>query len=1224
LIYDWERRWLPRDIGDRLNGNSPAKARAFQAVWQLQFASEGDFLEKLRHVPCLILLGEPGMGKTYALRREHGSLDDSPLFGFVTLHYVDLAGSQGTENVRAQLFDNEVYREWKSGTHWLIFFIDSVDQSHTPVEHVITVICNELAAVDISRLQLRLVCRDYDWSLSLADALRHIWRNVDGAPVRVYQLAPLNVDDIRLAAKANGKDPDTFIRQVEGANALPLATIPITLEMLLQTGELTSNRRELYEKGIRRLCRQAGERDVSEKRLSERVKAASSTAAVMLLSDRYRVDIESESIGGSVLSVRDLLRDSDLENEEKLARETLNTGLFEGAGQRSWSHHSFGEYLAAVYLSSPEITVKEIVKSTTNGKGVFVTKLYEVLRWLIEMRPDVLKEIVECQPSLLLTTDLSHLDKQDFRRVYKAMLSLDDPYIYSRKTWNLKKFRATHPIASQVLLPYLQDNEDNIYRRRFVLDLLECHVYPDMEDTLVDLVLNEYEDGVLRRLAARGVQKVGSIEAKLELKPYAFGKDDDPNDEIKGYALQALWPEYLTAEELFEALCPPKCENLFGSYRHFLIEDNIICELQADDLYAALNWVAAQPSRHEMPYSLQDLPGKIMRKTWDNIHMPGVLEAFAQTAMQMTLRFDGIFGGNSYDAQISDDFEQAFVQASDARRELVLMTLPHLHAKNESGSRLTFCRPPLVVPEDLEWLLELLDSELDEARRSQLAELVARLARYGVEKVYEASERHHELKQLTKGFFVSVLDDPCVVSEREHFRKMKEIDEKIARQRSESRPLEVIASALDGLDKGELCQWHNVLHGLKLDPATLPSIQIDPDVTNWANWQLCDEETQRRIVCAARYYVLKQDEIQGNEGHWFDTTSYPWIEWNGYMALNLLLARDIDAILDLPTAKWERWSKVIARFPIVANLESHFELVRERQNALLRMLYQRAPHSYINDIRRLLVAEDRREESLYGTVEKINLLWDAKHEATLMELLRSERLSAKGQRSLLDVLAKHDSDCAVRFAEEMIRKGYSDEVEKERLVELCVGLVLSEREFDWKVVWNEMQNCENVGKAIVEKVAEDDRSHSKFSDHLTVLQLADLFIWVETQYPSSEDPQFDGVHVVSTREQVGRWRNNIILALQKKDSQEALPAIRRILDRFPQLEWIQFVRVDIEEASEVLDWKPTLPKDVLDLTVVEETRPQIWKRKFANFLKQHWPWLAGFAAKYLPKAFGLG
>lgn len=1227
MEYAWNRRWIPCDVGDPDGSGDISRSRSFKALWQLRSSEEGLVLQSIAETPCLILLGEPGMGKSYAVRREDRRLDSLRRECDI-VHFVDLLGSESSQQVREQLFSNETYLAWKKGLHLLTYFIDSVDRTMTPVDHVLVAIQNEFRTADLCRLRLRLVCRDYDWSMRFADGLRSLWGETSEgvSKVHVFQLAPLSYEDICLAAQCNAKDPEEFLKKLEAADALALATIPITLEMLLQTGELTSSRLELYDKGIRRLCRQAEERNVSEERLSERVMTASRMAAVMLLGDKYWVDIESESIGESVLSVRDLLRDADSENEEKLARETLKTGLFQGDRQRSWIHQSVAEYLAAVYLSAPDITVKEIVKFTTNGRGVFATPLYEVLRWLIDMRSDVLKEIVERQPALLLTTDLSHLDDNDFRRVYRGMLSLDDPYIYSSKTWDLRRFRANHPKARDVLLPYLTDFGRHLYLRRFVFQLLECHGFPDLDDELVDLALNEDEDPVLRRWAAHGIQEAGSIEAKLKLKPYIIGRQDDPDDEIKGYALQALWPQHLTADELFGALIPPKGENFVGSYKQFLWEGSIVNGLQADDWPVALNWVAAQPSRHEMPFSLQDLPGKIMCKAWEHRHVPGVLEAFAQTVIQMTLRFDGIFGGNSYDRQISDDFEKAFFQASDARRELVLMSLPHLFAKDERTSRLTFSRPPFIVPEDLDWLLELLDLETDEVRRGQLAELIACLFRSDIEKVYHASESHPEVKERTKHYFESRLDDPNVISEREHFRKMKEIDERIARQRAEVRPFEVISTALDRLESGETWQWHNVIYGLSLHPEqNLNSREIRPDLTDYPNWGSCAEQTQRRIAHAAETYLREQKLEDDDDGKrdWYFTNSIPRIEYSAYLAIFLLHKIDMGALRWEKADYYHKWSKVIVWFPHVPIIRSdgrteHHQQTVGLQGDLLCRLYQNAPRSLLDNLRQLLVAKDSDDSYIGQELDKVDHLWDPALETTLLNLLRDSSLSAKGQRSLLDILLKHDSDGAVRFAEEMIRTSYSKEVEKERLVELCVGLMLSEREFDWHTVWNVIQNDVDIGKAIIEKTAKEDRSKFSFGTHVSARELADLFIWVEKQYPSHEDPHVNGCHAVSTREQIGHWRNGIFTELRKKDSQKALLEIRRILDRFPQHEWIQYARVDLEEAVEEIDWKPALPGEVLDLAIVKETRLQICKRKVVDFLEHRWPWLVGLAAKHLP------
>lgn len=1192
MEYAWNRRWIPSEVGGSDGGSDSARSRSFKALWQMRHSVEGLLLQSIEATPCLILLGEPGMGKTYAVLREVGRLDSLRRNNEMA-HFVDLLGSDSPQQVRERLFNNQIYRDWKAGQYQLTYFIDSVDKTATPVDHVLAELHNELRTADLFRLRLRLVCRDYDWSMRFSDGLRSLWKETpEGvSQVHVLQLAPLSYEDICLAAQYNAMDPEMFLKDLEAADALALATIPITLEMLLQTGEFTSNRLELYEKGIRRLCRRAEERDVSEKRLSERVMTASTLAAVMLLGDKYWVDIESESIGESVLSVRDLFQDSDMETKEKLVRETLITGLFQGDRQRSWIHQSFAEYLAAVYLSAPEIPIKEIMKFTTNSSGAFATQLYEVLRWLIEMRTDVLNEIVARQPELFLTTDLSHLDDKDFRSIYKAMLSLDDPYIYSKRTWDLKKFRATHPSASKVLLPYLQDNEGEVYRRRFVLDLLECHAYPDMEDVLVDLALNEYEDGVLRKLAARGIREVGSVDARLELKPYILGRQDDPEDELKGYALQALWPGQLTADELFKALLPPKRENYFGSYRQFLLEDSILSGLQADDWSVALNWVAAQSPSHEMPLSLQDFPGKIMRQAWDNRHIPGVLEAFARTVVSTILRFDGLFGRspNTYPPdQEFDVFEQAFVDDAQARRDLILLTLPHLLAKDVEAWRLRITWPPMVIPDDLDWLLGLLES--DETRRGQLAGLVARLAGYDIEKVYEASERHHELKQLTQHYFVSMLNDPTVVSERKYFRETKSIEENQRKQLAESRPIERIHDALNQVEAGEPLQWLNVLFGLAINSDIGSSWKIEPDLMEFPNWNSCDDATRVRIIQAAEAYILSFEyrPCDHYDENWYFSNRISHAELAGYRAMFLLLKSGVEALDELPFDRWNKWSKVIVWFPHVpislndGRTEYHKQTV-DLQGDLLRRLYQNAPQPLLDNLRQLHLANDSRDSYLGQTLAKVEHLWDPALEATLLNLLRESCLSAKGQRSLLDFLLENENAAAVYYAEELISSGYSNDEQQCLLIEFCTSLMASASKYDWSVVWNAIQRCDDLGKTIAENVAKEERIESHFGGHLSARELADLFLWIEERYPSCQDPQIDGFHAVSTREQVGQWRNSLITQIGAKNSQDAHSEIRRIIERAPQLEWLNLIRIDLEKAVQDSDWSPPSPGETLEL-----------------------------------------
>ena len=1214
------------------------KARAAKALWELRSTQDGVSFDEIRHVPCLILIGEPGMGKSHFVQREEqrlstylkNSADESIL--------QNLAGSGSVDEVQRRLFGTETYRGWKTGVHWLALFVDSVDQAGVSAEYVVTAIANELADADVSRLHLRLVCRDHDWSLTLANTLEHVWRrHLDTeASVRVYQLAPLDLNDIRLAADANSnsiKDPDQFLRDIETADALALATVPITLEMLLMEPEhLTSSRTELYERGLRHLWKRTeGTAELSHSELEKRFEMASRTAAVMMLSHKHSVDVEAADVheSSSTLTVKDLLLDVASEREECLIRAILVTPLFQGTDKRAWAHQSFAEYLAAHCLSNENIPVKEILDMTVAQDEKFASHLRDTLRWLIEMRTDVLSQVIKRQPMLVLTTDVSHLNEKNFRKLFTTILSLPDPYVYSHETWNLRKFQASHPSAKSVLLPYLADKERSQYLRRFVLRLMERLDIRDIDDELLQIALDENEDQVLRHWAARRICDVGSDESKLRLKPYIHGKDDDSKDELKGDALQALWPDQLTADELFHALSPPKRGNYLGSYKMFLIEGSVVDDLQAVDFPVALNWVAAQPSHHEMSFSMGDLPGKIMRKAWENIHCEGVMEAFAETAVAMMSRFDGLFSQspNSYPPNKElDEFEKDFIKEADKRRELALPSLKHMLHRDMRPFRLIHCWPPLVVADDLDWLLGLLYSEMNGARRVQLAQLVASLfpqlraqdttlsERYrNIDKVYDASNRHPELKQLTRHYFISKLDDPGVVSDRNHFRQRKEIDEKIARQRAEARPFERLEEALDRIEAGETWQWIYVCAALTSIPGdTQNTWGFQPDLTDYPTWQSCNDETQERVLSAALSYISNQDAVSTDDSSddWYDTCRIPHVEFYGYSAIFLILKADANALSQLPADRWERWSKVAVWYPYVHIIENdgrkdYYLETRSLQKDLIRKLHAGAPHALIDNLCSLIIAEDSRGHSAWQELDRVEHLWDSKLENKLLDMIRESNLSPRGQRSILDSLLAKKSAVAIRIAEALISRSYTNQNEKDLAVEFAASLMASGVNYDWSLIWNLLQNDDDIGCAIVEKVAEEDWYIARFANKLSAPELVDLFSWVEERYPTSEDPEIDGSHVVTTREQVGRWRNGIITELRKRNSVEALDGIRRILRRFPKLEWLNFVRLDLEKAVEGTEWEPASPKNITNW-LNSYQRPRLSAVEHAKrFFKKH-------------------
>ena len=165
----------------------------------------------------------------------------------------------------------------------------------------------------------------------------------------------------------------------------------------------------------------------------------------------------------------------------------------------------------------------------------------------------------------------------------------------------------------------------------------------------------------------------------------------------------------------------------------------------------------------------------------------------------------------------------------------------------------------------------------------------------------------------------------------------------------------------------------------------------------------------------------------------------------------LIRKADVDNLARFSSETWIRWSKIIVQFPycIVFNdRRSDYQLkTRGLQQGLLHSLYQFAPQYTLNNFTSLLAAEDRRAPNVGRLLEKLGQLWDSTFEAMLLEFLQASSLSPQGQRSILDFLLTKDSADAMRVAEMQIASGYSNQNEKDLVVEIAASLMISKSDF---------------------------------------------------------------------------------------------------------------------------------------------------------------------------------
>ena len=1250
MAYDWQRIWIPRDIGGSRGIEANDRARAFEAPWQLDGAEAGVTLRQLRHVPCLVLLGEPGMGKTYTTRQEYHEVERQQ----AAMH-VDLQGSASSREVRKRLFKSDRFRNWKNGQHKLTMFVDSVDRCQLPPSDVIGVISNQLGDCNPQRLQMRLVCRDYDWSAHLADTLRGHWNeDANGASqVQVYQLARLNHRDIEQAAVANRRNPDAFLQRVRAAGALPLAEIPITLNMLLETDEITSSRVELYRSGIRRLCaeldahrrhRRNSEdaRQMTEYEIDARYQTASRIAFFMVLSNCDQVEVSAPDAHlESTRAVRDLLLDKESEAEERMVRSVLDSALFTGTHKRSWSHQSFGEFLAASACDNNQMPIDDVLGKMQTPSKRFAPQLNETLRWLIDMRQDVVARIAQLQPELLLTADLSQIHRFHLRYFYWKMLNLKDEFIYADQMWQLPEFHASHPRANKILRKYAEDKERSIHVRCFVIRLMKSHGFTDMDDLLTSLARDKHEDYRLRRWATRALVQNGSDEAKLALKPLIYVSEHDPDDELKAYALEALWPNLLSAEELFSALHPPKCQNLTGSYRRFLFDFQRLEGLRVQDIPVALRWVESQPQSHNQSRAMEEIFASIMRKAWENRRLPGVMDALARAAVQMMLRGEVVFGGArnaSRNREAISAAQNSFQQDAESRRRIIEIMLPAWRENQTDASSLLWGYQPLLFPSDIDWLLDMLDDADDDADRTLLAEFVADLSRQIggghatssepyrlLEQVYFASQQHDELKAQTVKLFQTRLDDPNTQVARRTHRLLNRRAEPANPIDEGPDPFEVINAGLDKVEAGESIAWLEVIHGLLLSRDSKHRWH-DCDIMDYPNWKNCDDATRARIVRAAACYVrdFAYGDILRPTDNWFLSNGFASDpDLAGYNAMFLLLKEEPDILATLPRGRWEMWSKVIAWFHLnlasesAAGRQVYMAEKREWQGKLLRKLYQHVPDLTLKLLTALIEAEDKTARSLSSELQKVECIWDGSVEEALIGLLRDSSLSTKSQRAILDRLLQHECAEAVSLAEEFINCPSLTEDDQARQISFAVSLLRNSIAFDWQVIRRAFQSDDDFGKGVV-KALSQARNKPDLSKHLSARDLGDLIKFVEDRYPSHEDPPFDDPDTNSTRGMVGQWRGTLINQLRSMDSREAREAFQRLCRQFPDHYFLNNQRVDIEKSVAGKDWQPSSPPEILDLiAIANQERPS--KRDIVSgFLKKHWKWLIGMAARFLP------
>lgn len=602
-IYPWERRWLEIAANKTVDESyhqveSNGYVAAITWTGNLYPEPVGILLANAEaESQVMVLLGEPGIGKSSEWRKLCDKLAAEKEHFFLNLG--DFASE--TE-LRDTILDDPKVQSWQGADTELTLWLDSLDEGLLHMKKLQDTLQRILRKLPLARLRLRLTCRNAVWPVAFTDALGNLWQfgpRPTSKQVSVLLLRPLTREQVAEAAQAEGLEAEEFLQAVAELDAQPLASIPVTLRLLLtlykkhQPGfgvSASAGRAGLYERGCLELCTAPDEKRDDEHRPDgqQRLLLAGYLAYLAVFSNRRQIHMEPVR-GGleenaldpyaagagqtvpwrgqqatiSLVTIRDLLK---------------NTSLFTdlGNGCLVWVHQAFAEFLAAWYLNLTTISpanLRALFRSEADPVGGVVPALRETAAWLSELQPAFWQELLGIDPVALVRSDLRRLpdgQRADVvQRLAEVMGTLAyPPYLENRERSFMQQLR--HPGLAAQLEPLLMQDDVPPATMRFATDMaIGCKVV-ELVPALTKQALDTAQPFDKRARALDILRDILPDEAKPALRPliHEIPKEDE-RDEFRGNLLNTLWPAHLGPDELLPLLTPERDNHFLGGYHAF-------------------------------------------------------------------------------------------------------------------------------------------------------------------------------------------------------------------------------------------------------------------------------------------------------------------------------------------------------------------------------------------------------------------------------------------------------------------------------------------------------------------------------------------------------------------------------------------------------------------------------------------------------------------------------
>ncbi|MGW0582175.1 NACHT domain-containing protein, partial [Streptomyces sp. NPDC002920] len=546
----------------------------------------------------LVLRGEWGMGKSFALDQEHRDLEAT---GRVARR-LDL-GKCGSDASRAAAKLEAVFQRPSTAIEWHVL-LDGLDEGLDALPDLDQLVVEQLEGLgDEGRrgLRLRISCRTARWPAGLETDLGRFWPT---DMVAMVALAPLS-RDVALAAEVVGlEDPVAFCKVVQQRGLVALATHPMTLRHMLTSytnrGSLPETTAEAYREACLQLCKEIRRPKRAEVRRTQATAenlyaVAARVAAALQLGPYTALADGAPPSTGTPVDDLELSRLAPGNEPGPLGTPvpcTMNelsqlteSSLLHPLGDYRWTfvHKSYQEFLAAEFLRSREIqpAVERELLWIGDGPSRHVLPAHqEVAAWRSNADAEMFEDLLRDDPQVLLLADLPRRSDRDRGRVVEALLALlqnDDTIRLDSESLH----RLDHPEIADQLRPYLNASAEVTPLFAAVGMARACR-RPELNPDLLALAEDRDAYTDVRVSALAGITEP---ESGFVARIRGLLNDDSP--EIVAAALRQLWPDHLTMTEFLRHTRDPD-PDLIG--RAYMLRMEIPELIQATHVEEAVTW----------------------------------------------------------------------------------------------------------------------------------------------------------------------------------------------------------------------------------------------------------------------------------------------------------------------------------------------------------------------------------------------------------------------------------------------------------------------------------------------------------------------------------------------------------------------------------------------------------------------------------------------------------